>query len=146
MAHDQQPPLWRCPACGQAFSTRDQWHSCGSFELAPLFERCEPLVRRLYDDFLAAARAHGPVTVIPQKSRIALQVRMRFAALMPQKRALKGHLVLAQRRESPRFEKVETYSPRNHLHVFRLVSEDDLDAEFRARIAEAYEVGCQRHL
>lgn len=84
--------------------------------------------------------------VIPQKTRIALQVRMRFAAVMPQKSALKGHLVLACRRESPCFEKIETYSPRNHVHVFRLIAEEQLDDAFRAWIREAYSVGCQQHL
>ena len=71
---------------------------------------------------------------------------MRFAALMPQKDTLKGHLVPARRCPSDRFEKVETYSPRNHVHVFRLRSEDDFDEHFRARISEAYNVGRQEHL
>jgi len=146
MASSGPGPLWTCPKCGEGFTTRNQWHSCGKFELEPLFARCEPSVRQLFDRFLALARENGPVEVIPQKSRIALQVRMRFAALMPQKRALKGHLVLGRRHDLPRFEKVETYSPRNYLHVFRLASEDELDAEFKALLKEAYDVGRQRHL
>jgi Domain of unknown function (DUF5655) len=104
------------------------------------------MVRHLYDRFLEIVRECGPVTVIPQKTRVALQVRMRFAALMPQKDALKGHLVLARRCPSPRFEKIETYSPRNHVHVFRLRSAEDLDKRFQALIGEAYKVGRQEHL
>jgi hypothetical protein len=103
-------------------------------------------VRLLYDRFVQIARESGPVTVIPQKTRIALQVRMRFAALMPQKDAMKGHLVLARRCASERFEKIETYSPRNHVHVFRLRSVDDFDEHFRGFISEAYKVGKQEHL
>jgi hypothetical protein len=139
-------PLWPCPRCGERFTTRNQWHACGSFDLERLFAGTQPEVRRLYERFLEAVEKHGPVTVIPQKTRIALQVRMRFAALMPQKSALKGHLVLASRRSSPRFEKVETYSPRNHVHVFRLRSVTDLDSDFRQLIGEAYSVGRQDHL
>jgi hypothetical protein len=71
---------------------------------------------------------------------------MRFAALMPQKSALKGHLILAQRCPSDRFERIETYSPRNHVHVFRLHSEDEIDPRFRHMIGAAYQVGCQEHL
>ena len=115
-----KPALWHCPICGERFTTRSQWHACGSFEIEALFARRLPVVRRLYDRFLEIVHESGPVTVIPQKTRIALQVRMRFAALMPQKDALKGHLVLARRCTSERFEKIETYSPRNHVHVFRL--------------------------
>ena len=138
--------LWRCPRCGERFTTRNQWHACGSFDIEALFVRSQPIVRRLYDRFLELVRESGPVTVIPQKTRIALQVRMRFAALMPQKDVLKGHLVLARSCPAERFEKIETYSPRNHVHVFRLRSEDDLDEQFRGFIRDAYKVGRQAHL
>jgi hypothetical protein len=137
----RKPGLWRCPKCGQRFTTRNQWHACGSFELEALFTRSEPTVRRLYDRFLGIVRRCGPVTVIPQKSRIALQARIRFAALTPQKSALKGHLVLPQRRPSNRFTKIETYSPRSHAHVFRVRSAEELDKEFRDLIREAYLAG-----
>jgi hypothetical protein len=103
-------------------------------------------VRRLYDRFLKVVDESGPVTIIPQKTRIALQVRMRFAALVPQRNALKGHLVLPRRCPSDRFEKIETYSPRNHVHVFRLRSEDAFDEHFGAFISEAYKAGRQEHL
>ena len=62
---------------------------------------------------------------------------MRFGALMPQKSVLKAHLVLAKRYPSARFEKIETYSPRNHVHVFRLRSEDAFDTLFCELIDEA---------
>ena len=46
----------------------------------------------------------------------------------------------------PRFRRIEVYSPRNVLHVFRLTVPDDVDAEFTAYLAEAYGVGAQQHL
>jgi len=91
-------------------------------------------------------RAAGPVTVLPEKTRIALHVRMSFAALMPRRRWLNGHLVLARRVDSPRFTRVETYSPRNVLHAFRLTAPDEVDDEFAAWLGEAYRVGRQEHL
>ena len=54
--------------------------------------------------------------------------------------------MLARRLEHPRFRRVETFSPRNHLHAFRLHGPEDVDAEFRAWLQEAYQVGEQRHL
>jgi len=71
---------------------------------------------------------------------------MRFAALMPQRRALRGHLVLAERHDSACFEKVQSVSPHNHLHVFRLTSEDQLDDEFRQYVRAAHRVGLQEHI
>jgi len=65
---------------------------------------------------------------------------------MPRRRWLDGHLVLARRIDTPRFRRVEVYSPRNVLHAFRLMVPGEVDAEFTAYLAEAYGVGAQQHL
>jgi hypothetical protein len=88
----------------------------------------------------------GPVRVLPEKTRIAFQVRMSFAQITPRKSWLDGHVVLARRVDSPRFRTVQTFSPRNHLHTFRIASEADIDGELRSWLAEAYAVGSQEHL
>ena len=103
-------------------------------------------MRATYDAIVEALKSIGPVTVLPEKTRIALQVQMSFAALMPRKRWLDGHLVLARRIGSPRFRRIETFSPRNILHGFRLESPDEVDPEFISWLEEAYRVGEQRHL
>jgi hypothetical protein len=95
---------------------------------------------------VAALREIGPVRVLPEKTRIAFQVRMSFAQVTPRQNWLDGHVVLARRLEHPRFRQVRTFSPRNHMHVFRLTRLDELDAEFRGWLREAYQVGEQRHL
>ena len=95
---------------------------------------------------VTAIRAIGPVRVLPEKTRIAFQVRMSFAQVTPRHGWLDGHLVLARRIDHPRFRRVETFSPRNHLHVFRLHQPADIDEQFREWLAEAYLVGDQQHL
>jgi hypothetical protein len=75
-----------------------------------------------------------------------LHARMSFAAFTPRRDWLDGHLVLARRIDSPRFRRVETYSPRNVLHTFRLSAPADVDGEFTGWLAEAYQVGRQWHL
>jgi hypothetical protein len=79
-------------------------------------------------------------------ARIAIQVRMSFAVVTVRPRWVDAHVVLARRFESPRFRRVETYSPRNHLHAFRLERPEDVDAEVTAWLGEAYRVGRQEHL
>jgi hypothetical protein len=86
------------------------------------------------------------VIVIPEKTRIAFQVRMSFAAFVARRAWLDGHVVLARRRESRRFRRIETISPRNHVHEFRLYSPADVDVEVEDWLREAYKVGCQEHL
>jgi hypothetical protein len=103
-------------------------------------------VRDLYEAVLAVVQSLGPVIVLPEKTRIAFQVRMSFAQVTPRTRWLDGHVVLARRLEHPRFRSIQTISPRNHVHFFRISELTEVDAELRAWLAEAYAVGEQRHL
>jgi hypothetical protein len=138
--------LWRCRKCKRVFANRNQTHACGRHSLGHHFEGKNPQIRALYDAILAAIKRIGPVRVLPEKTRIAFQVRMSFAQVTPRQKWIDGHVVLARRLEHPRFRKVETFSPRNHLHAFRVHAPDEIDAEFCGWLEEAYRVGEQRHL
>lgn len=139
--------MWRCPSCGRPFANTNQTHSCGPLgEVNHHFTGSAPHVRATFDRMLEVITELGPVTVLPEKTRIALQVRMSFAAVTPRRHWLAGHLVLARRVDSPRFHSVRTFSPRNVLHAFRLRAPAEVDAEFTGWLAEAYRVGEQRHL
>jgi Domain of unknown function (DUF5655) len=142
----RRPALWECPECRRLFANRNQSHACGRYTLAHHFRGKPPAIRALYRHVVAAVRRLGPVRVLPEKTRIAFQVRMSFAQVTPRRHWLDGHIILARRVEHPRFRRVETFSPRNHLHAFRLTSPDEIDDEFRAWLAEAYRVGRQEHL
>lgn len=142
----RDPELWRCPECGRTFAAHGQVHTCAALgELDRHFEGCEPSVRATFDAVLAAVRELGPVEVLAEKTRIALHARMSFAALMPRRAWLRGHLVLARELHSPRFTAVHVFSRQNVLHEFRLDAVADVDEEFRGWLAEAYDVGQQRH-
>jgi hypothetical protein len=140
-------PLWVCPECGRAFANRNQTHTCAPLgDLDRHFLDREPAVRASFDRVLAVARRAGPVTVLPERSRIAFQVRMSFAAFTPRRRWLDGHVVLARELPSPRFRRIEVFSARNVLHTFRLHDPAEVDDEVAAWLAEAYRVGAQDHL
>lgn len=138
-------PLWRCGACGRAFANANQSHACGRHALGAHFEGRAPKVRAIYDAFLALVEEIGPVIVLPEKTRIAFQVRMSFAQLTVRRDWVLGHLVLARRAEDPLFTRIETFSPRNHLHAFRLDDPAEV-AALRDYAREAYAVGRQDHL
>ena len=142
----ERPPLWICPECGRSFANRNQSHACGRHDLEAHFARRPPEVRALFDAFLAALEEIGPVEVLPQKTRIAFHARMSFAQVTPRKDGLEGHFVLARRVEHPRFFEVTTFSPRNHMHRFRIRRAEEIDVEFRAWMREARAVGEQHHL
>ena len=142
----QRGSMWRCLECGRRFANQNQSHACGRYTLASHLEGKPPAVRAIFNKLLRVARKNGPITVLPEKTRIAFQVRMSFAAFVVRRNWVDGHVVLARRFENPRFRRIETFSSRNHLHAFRFESVDDVDAEVSSWLTEAYRVGQQRHL
>jgi hypothetical protein len=138
--------MWRCPDCKRQFANRNQSHACGRYTLASHFEGKPANVRAIFDKLRRLAELNGPVTVLPEKTRIAFQVRMSFAAFVIRRNWIDGHVVLARRLEHARFRRIETFSPRNHLHAFRFERAEEVDDEVAAWLAEAYLVGEQRHL
>jgi hypothetical protein len=140
-----QKPLWLCPSCGRGFANRNQLHACGALELAHHFEGRPALVREIYEAFLALLGEFGPVTVLPEKTRIAFQTRMSFAQLTVRRQWVLGHLVLARRAQDPLFTNVETISARNHVHHFRLDAPEEVE-RLRDFARDAYAVGRQEHL
>jgi hypothetical protein len=140
-------PMWTCPRCGRSFANRNQSHACAAtLDLGHHLEGKDPQVVAIFRRLVELAERNGPVTVLPERTRIAFQVRMSFAAFTLRRHWVDGHVVLARRLASPRFRKVETFSPRNHLHQFRLERPEEADEEVAAWLAEAYRVGEQRHL
>jgi hypothetical protein len=137
--------LWECGQCGRTFANRNQSHACGRWTLDGHFAGKPANVREIYERFLAMLERFGPVLVLPEKTRIAFQVRMSFAQLTVRRHWVLGHLVLARRVEDPIFAKVESFSPRNHAHHFRLDTAADANA-LEAYAREAYAVGRQEHL
>jgi uncharacterized protein DUF5655 len=139
-------PMWRCRKCGREFANRNQSHACGTYDLDHHFRGKPVAIRALFDRVVKVMSSIGPARVLPEKTRIAFQVRMSFAQITPRQRWLDGHVVLARRLESPRFRRIDTISRRNHVHFFRITHAGEIDAEFRGWLAEAYAVGKQEHL
>ena len=137
--------MWACKTCGRTFANRNQTHTCGLHSLESHFRGKTPEIRALYDAFVAMLGECGPVTVLPEKTRIAFHARMSFAQVTPKQRWIDGHFVLARAVKDPAFRKVETFSPRNHVHHFRLHRMGDV-GKLRRFAAEAYAVGRQEHL
>jgi Domain of unknown function (DUF5655) len=139
--------MWQCAGCVRSFANQNQVHTCAPLvDLGSHFAGTAAEVRAAFDRVLAQVSPLGPVEVLPEKTRIALHVRMSFAAFTPRRHWLGGHLVLARQVASPRFLRVQELSPRNVVHTFRLTSTADVDAEFVSWLAEAYRVGRQEHL
>ncbi len=138
--------MWKCTRCGRRFANRNQSHFCSRHTLEEHFRGRNPEVLALYRRFVQMVRRCGRVSILPEKTRIAFQVRMSFAVVSFRRDVLRGHVVLARRLENPRFVRIDTISPRNHVHHFVLRSQADLNQEFLGFLREAYRVGQQLHL
>ena len=100
--------LWHCPRCGRTFANRNQSHTCAPLgDLERHFAGKDECVRQAFDAVVAVVDALGPVEVLAEKSRIALHVRMSFAAFTPRRSTLPGHLVLAREVPSARWDRIE---------------------------------------
>ena len=110
-----------------------------------LFQGKPARIRALYDRFHEMVRQCGPAKVLPYPKKVAYMVRVRFAGAAPTARWLDVGFWLPRRVESPRFRRVETNDPNAHVHFLRITDGRQLDAELAGWLAEAYEVGCQRH-
>jgi hypothetical protein len=139
-------PLWICPKCGHAFVSRNIFHSCRRLELGHPFRAKPPEIRRLFDRFRALVESNGPVRLIPYENRVGFMVQVRFAGATPRKGWLDVSFWLTKRLEGPRFRRVETISPRAHIHTVRITEPSQLDSELAGWIREAYAIGCRRHL
>jgi len=142
----ERKPLWRCPRCGHRFVTANMWHSCSNHSLEEHFRGKDPTLRKLFDRYVAAVRRFGPVTVIPQKTRISFQGRVRFAGAVVRRNWLEGGVWLTRRDPHPRFFRVEVPMPGCYVHRFRIASLEDIDAHLRAILKESSAVGHQEHL
>jgi hypothetical protein len=90
MTREALPPLWTCPKCSAQFVSANMWHSCGRRSVEDLFARSDPHVFKLYLKFKRMVEGCGPVTMIPQKTRLVFMVRMRFAGFTVRKSGLRG--------------------------------------------------------
>jgi hypothetical protein len=132
-------PLWTCPECGHRFVSPNMSHSCFRGNLDTLFARSEPQVRQAFARFVALIERCGPIVVIPQKSRITIMVRVRFAGCEVRRDRLIAGIALSRRVEHARWLRIEDYGPRWQVHRFELRRPEDLDdPELVALFCESY--------
>jgi hypothetical protein len=105
-----------------------------------------PCAIALFRDFVKLVKRCGPVRVVPEKTRIAFQVRMSFAAVSLRRDRIAGHVgwPAAWKIRFSRKSNLSRYAITSIRFVF--YSRKELDREVLGWLREAYRVGQQRHL
>jgi len=139
-------PLWECPKCGHVFVNTNQWHSCRRYSLDDAFASSSAPVRELFERLRDLVESVGPVRVQAYRDHVAFIVRVRFMGATPKKKWLDVGFWFNRRIDNPRFHKVETLTPSDHIHLLRVTAVEELDDEVLGWIRKGHAVGEQRHL
>jgi|SRR5579862_6444702 len=144
MAHSD-PDLWTCPKCGEKFTGKRMWHSCGKFSPEALFANARPVVPETYQTLEAMAKEVAPFHIVPQKTRVCFQLRTRCACAMPYRSYLRFAFLSRRIIDHPRIVRVETYAPDQDCHHVKLASPNEVDSQIREWLAVSTEYGEQRN-
>jgi hypothetical protein len=134
--------MWTCASCGHAFRWRNQWHSCVVVDADEHLAGKPTEVIDLYRTLDSEALALGPDVVREVvKGSIAYRSRMRFAGVHVQQKGLRCAVILPRINPDPRFVRIESPMPTQHVHRFRIDRPNDLDDEVLGWLREAYAFG-----
>ena len=142
----EERPLWVCPGCSRRFANPHQSHACGPLDLAHHLEGRSDAVRATYAAFLALLEENGPVTVLPEKTRIAFQVRMSFAQLTLAQGAGRSAISCWRGASTTRRSPGSRRSRRATICMPSGSTVPTRSRSSRPWTPEAYLVGCQDHL
>ena len=140
MAAPSDDGLWHCPRCGAGLVTANLWHSCVRLTVDETLARTTPAAREAFAAFVALVERCGPVTVVPQKTRIVLMTKTRFAGVSAIRRdSIRLTFAIGRRVDLPWITDVEEYNPRWIAHRFDARSPAALDhPELLALLCESY--------
>lgn len=133
---------WACPSCGATFLTRNASHSCVKRTIAEFFADKPRGGVKHAKALIAELQKLGPVKVHPVKTRIALMIDVRFAAINRiGDHSIRAHLWLREEHESDRFLKVEKLGDSDWLYHFVVGDHSPIDRELRKFLRLAYANG-----
>jgi len=136
--------MWTCTICGQQFKHTNQVHSCLDKELADFFKGKSQYTLSLYQHFVESYLAIGNVTVHPTKSMIAFAAKTRIAFIT---RLGKDFIDIVfpfkeQYADNLCFHKIaQVPGSQQFNHHFRMYSTDDVNAEVKSYMKQAYQLG-----
>lgn len=141
---EKTTPLWTCARCGRRFLAANVWHACSQRELDEHFADKPANIRGLYEAWLAFVENNGgPITVLPQKTRIGFMAHRRFASAVVRRNWIECGLWLKRAATHPLFTRVQRETEREFVYIFRLTETSQLDKELAALVKEAYRGGLQ---
>ncbi len=130
---------WTCPDCGRRFARSRQSHECAPamgieeyFATGPRFER--PIFEAVLDHL----ETLGPVHVEPVSVGIFIKNDGSLVELRPMRKWVALSFSLRRRVDHPKIARKPIVAGARIFHVVNLTGPDDLDAQVRDWLTEAY--------
>jgi hypothetical protein len=143
VAGDAIGATWKCPACGRAFTQKNQRHACGTGDRSAVLRNRPEAIVRLYTTVEKFAKSLGPIEIVTRERYVLLRSVRIFADLVIMTDAVRIALHLRRKLNDPIFFKVGTSDKsKNVTHVAKLQTEQDFNT-IKPYLKEAYEVSLE---
>lgn len=104
-------------------------------------ERASAAVKDTFAALQDALAAIGPHSIVAVKTMILLRAASNFGNVIVRRERLDLEFVLPRVASDRRFHKVQRLGPHKHTHHLRLSSPKEVDADVKAWLREAYQIG-----
>lgn len=129
---------WTCPNCSRSFANKNQWHSCGKYELSEHFHGKAPGIVALYHAIEQAVLACGECRVEPAKTAILFKRRVTFVAIKLRQKYVGIGIRLRREVLDERVHQTFQMGPGLFENRFRLSHLHELDDGLCALFCEAW--------
>ncbi len=139
------PGGWTCPRCGRRFGRPNQSHDCEpGLSLDEYFATGPAHERPVFDAVMAHLATVGPVHADVVSVGIFLKNPRTFAQLRPLDRWVAVWFGLGRRTSHRTIRRKVLEDGGRYWHVANVATPEDLDADLKALLTEAYETALDR--
>jgi hypothetical protein len=132
-------PRWTCPRCDRQFERANQAHDCApGITARELLSRHPAWVSEIYQRIIGHLRSLGPIHEDAVDVGIFLKSDRKIAEFRPRVRSAQLYLFLPDARESPLVQRSLRTGADRIVHLIKLTSAADIDAELLSWLTESY--------
>jgi hypothetical protein len=134
-------PRWTCPLCDRQFERANQSHDCApGISAAELLSRHPAWVSEIYDRIISHLSSLGPIHEDAVDVGIFLKSDRKIAEFRPLVRSAQFYLFLPDARDNARVLRHVRTGADRFVHLIKLTSAADIDAELRSWLTESYDL------
>ena len=131
---------WICPVCSRSFKNKNQAHSCEVKNLDDSFNKCEPIVKEIFDDLVGVLNGFGPYKISAVKNAIIISTKSTFLAVKLRKHAIDLEFLLDEAVVEFPIYKTVRVSKQRFAHFIRIYVKEDINPQLITLLNRSYEL------